>query len=83
MATSTKPRSPSRINRAFTAVDRELVDTLNRIARQGTVMNGGFAITQRQVHDTLLRHTIRELGESGAAHLTREAMRQQQRSGAD
>ena len=77
MAVSTMERSPSRINRAFTAIDRELVETLNRIAREATVLNRGYAITQRQVHDTLLWHAIREMGESGAAELTYQAVLRQ------
>jgi hypothetical protein len=67
-------KSPSRLNRAFTAIDPELVDTLNDIAAKATVLNGGYAITQRQVHDTLLWRVIRELGEEGAARVTYEAV---------
>jgi hypothetical protein len=67
-------QSPSRINRRFTAIDRNLAETLNRIAREATVINRGYNVTQRQVHDTLLWYAIQAMGEEGAAQLTFEAV---------
>jgi hypothetical protein len=72
---TTMERSSARTNRAFAAINPAMVETLNKLAARATVMNDGFVVTQRQVHDALLVWAIAELGEDGAARLGHEAAR--------
>jgi hypothetical protein len=70
---STMEKSSARMNRAFAAISPELVDLLNDLAAKATVLNGGFIVTQRQVHDAMLWWAIEELGDDEAAKLGYEA----------
>lgn len=66
-------RTGSRANRAFAAISPDLVDKLNDLAAKATVLNGGFVVTQRQVHDALLFWAIDHLGDEAAARLGYDA----------
>lgn len=70
---TTMDRPSARANRAFAAIHPSLVEQLNDLAARATVMNGGFVVTQRQVHDALLVWAINELGEEEAARLGYDA----------
>jgi hypothetical protein len=71
----TKKRSPSREGRKYAAIDPELIEVMNALARRATVLNKGKLVYQRDVHDALLWHAIKELGHERVAQLALEYVR--------